>query len=104
MPISATTEVVNASSTLGENSVLFSAILSVISSLIIIVFAFGEKKIKLLWWLLLSGTMLLWLPFVIYEIYFVGAKIAAIIDEKKRVELIIPKKPEVIDMNKPETP
>ena len=104
MPISATTEVVNASSTLGETAVIFSVMFSSMSTVFILAFAIGEKKIKLLWWLLLSGTAWVWLPFIIYEIYFVGAKVAAIINEKNRVEIIIPKKPEVIDMNKPERP
>jgi hypothetical protein len=102
MPISATTEVVNNSHTLGGGAMFFCAFFAFVASTFILLYGVTEKEKKVLWWLLASGTMWLWGPFVVYGFYFLGSKIVACIDEKNRVEIIIPEKPEVINMNKVE--
>lgn len=104
MPISATIEAINNGPTLGGGAMFFCGFFAFVISTIILLYAIVEKEKKILWWLFVSGTMWLWGPFVVYGFYFVGSKIVACINEKTRVEIIIPEKPEVIDMNKAEKP
>jgi hypothetical protein len=104
MPISATIEAIDAGRTLGGVLMAVSIILSVGASIILFLVAAETGKMGRLWWLLLTATMWVWLPFVLYVSYVVAEKVVARIDEKNRVEVIIPKEPEVIERNKLEKP
>jgi membrane protein implicated in regulation of membrane protease activity len=104
MPISATIEAIDAGRTLGGGLMIVAAMLSGVTSLGIIIMAAEIGEMRRLWWLLLTATMWAWLPFVLYSVYVVGAKVVDRIDETNRVEVIIPKEPEVIERNKLEKP
>lgn len=103
MPISATSQVISGP-TLGNTSMFVCAMISLLGPFFIVLYAAQEECKKALWWLIPTLTFWIWGPFVWYLVYFVGSKVVACIDEKNRVEIIIPEKPEIIDMNKAEKP
>lgn len=85
--------------TLGEVAIGVSIAVSVFASIAPIGVACDTQKPKYLWWLLLTTTMWLWFPFVIYGMYYVGSASIGAVDRLNRNDKVIPAVPKVVDMN-----
>lgn len=86
-------------STLGETALGISIGISFIATLILVAIACCQERAKYLWWLLLTTTMWLWFPFVIYGMYYVGSASIGEVDRLNRNDKVIPAVPKVVDMN-----
>lgn len=61
-------------------------------------------KQKCLYWVMGFMSVNFWIygPFILYFLYLMGTKVVASINYMQRTEQVIPKTPEVIDLNKAE--